>query len=460
MVSLNRLFLSVIKLCFIFLLQVIFCTQTIANARTKILPSVGYEIRIRNYIDSLRVIDTHEHLFTPEILKGSYFLDFMLLFQPNSYEDLLSAGMPDSLFTPLFNEQHSPLQKWRIIEPYWNNSFNTSFNRNILCSIRNLYGINDLNESTVRILSEKIEIAYNSVWFERILRDSCRIDFVIQDGYNMNRKDDYFRYAKRFDDWILIKSKYRIDSLAINQLDPIYSLEDFVKSLRTAFEKEVRNGMSVVKIFIAYSRTLSADRVETEAARKIFRSLVNGNSDKVISFKDAKPLQDYMYYQLLKLAKEYNLPVAFHTGLQSDSKSLITNSNPALLVSLFRDFPEVNFVLFHGSYPYGGELSTLAKNYRNVYIDMNWTYAISPSYSEQYLNEWLETVPVSKIMAFGGDCMVVENVYSELKSAKNIISNVLIGKVRDGYLTEKEAKTIAKMIIYDNAAKFYNLHLK
>lgn len=276
----------------------------------------------------------------------------------------------------------------------------------------------------------------------------------------MNRKDDYFRYAKRFDDWILIKSKYRIDSLAINQLDPIYSLEDFVKSLRTAFEKEVRNGMSVVKIFIAYSRTLSADRVETEAARKIFRSLVNGNSDKVISFKDAKPLQDYMYYQLLKLAKEYNLPVAFHTGLQSDSKSLITNSNPALLVSLFRDFPEVNFVLFHGSYPYGGELSTLAKNYRNVYIDMNWTYAISPSYSEQYLNEWLETVPVSKIMAFGGDCMVVENVYSELKSAKNIISNVLIGKVRDGYLTEKEAKTIAKMIIYDNAAKFYNLHLK
>lgn len=384
----------------------------------------------------------------------------MLLFQPNSYEDLLAAGMPDSLFRPLYNEQLLPVQKWRLIEPYWNNSFNTSFNRNILYSIRNLYGISDLNESTVGLLSEKIEKAYNTNWLEKILRDSCRIDFVVQDGYNMNRKDDFFRYAKRFDDWILIKSKYRIDSLAISQLDPIYSLEDYVKSLRTAFEKEVRNGMSVVKIFIAYSRTLNADKVDSETARKIFRSLVNGNEDKVISLKDAKPLQDFMFHQLIGLAKEYNLPVAFHTGLQSGNRSLISNSDPTLLVPVFKDFPEVNFVLFHGSYPFGGELSTLAKNYKNVYIDMNWTYAISPSYSERYLNEWLETVPVSKIMAFGGDCMVVENVYSELKTAKHIISNVLINKVRDGYLTEKEAKVVAKMIIYDNAAKFYNLHLK
>jgi predicted TIM-barrel fold metal-dependent hydrolase len=460
MISSNRSMLNLLKLCLIVIIIFYSSFGILASSGIKNLPAPGYELRIRNYIDSLRVIDTHEHLFTPEIIKGSYFLDFMLLFQPNSYEDLLSAGMPDSLFSPLFNEQLLPSQKWRLIEPYWNNSFNTSFNRNIITAVRSLYGIDDLNESSVVGLSEKIEKAYASDWFDKILRDSCKIDYIIQDGYHMPGKDDYFRYAKRFDDWILIKSKYRIDSLAINQLDPIYSLEDFVKSLRTAFEKEVRKGMTVVKIFIAYSRTLSAERVETEAARKVFRSLVNGNEDKVISLRDARPLQDYMYYQLLNLAKDYNLPVAFHTGLQSGSRSLISNSNPSLLVPVFKDFPEINFVLFHGSYPFGGELSAIAKNYRNVFIDMNWTYSISPSYSERYLSEWLETVPVSKIMAFGGDCMVVENVYSELKTAKNIISNVLINKVKDGYLTEKEAKVAAKMIIYDNAAKFYNLHLK
>ncbi len=368
-----------------------------------------------------------------------------------------SGGMPDSHFNSLYNETSSPFKKWKLIEPYWKNSFNTSFNRIILLGIKNLYGISDLNETTVEPLSGKIKKAYKTDWFDHILRDSCKIDYLIQDGYYMPGKDEYFRYAKRFDDWILVKSKYRIDSIAISQLDPIYTLEDFVKSLRTAFEKEVKKGMAVVKVFLAYSRTLDFKRVDTESARKVFRSLVNGNEDHVISFESAKPLQDYMFCRLLDLADEYDLPVAFHTGLTAGDGNIINNSNPTLLTNIFIEYPDINFVLYHGSYPFGGELSALAKNFRNVYIDMNWTYSISPTYSERYLNEWLETVPASRLLAFGGDCMVVENVYSELLTAKRIISKVLAEKVRDKYLSESEAKTIARMILFDNAAKLYNL---
>jgi len=273
----------------------------------------------------------------------------------------------------------------------------------------------------------------------------------------MPGKDDYFRYAKRFESWLTVRSKYGIDSLAILQLDPIYTLEDFVKSLNLAFENEVKKGMTVVKIFIAYSRTLSSEKVETEAARKVFHSLVNGDEDHVISFKDAKPLQDYMLYRLLDLAEKHKIPVAFHTGLQTGPGNIISNSNPTLLTNLFKDYPGINFVLYHGSYPFGGELSALAKNYKNVYIDMNWVWSISPTYSERYLNEWLETVPAGRLIAFGGDCMAAENVFSELIRSKHIISDVLCHKVSDGYLSESEAKTIARMILYDNAAKLYNL---
>jgi hypothetical protein len=34
---------------------------------------------------------------------------------------------------------------------------------------------------------------------------------------------------------------------------------------------------------------------------------------------------------------------------------------------------------------------------------------------------------------------------------------VLTDKVKDGYLTESEAKNIAQMILHDNAVKLYNL---
>ncbi len=430
----------------------------IAQKDLRILPVPGFENRIINYIDTIRVIDTHEHLIGPEMLKDSYFLDFSLLFMQNGYDDLVSAGMPDTLFNALFNRYLDPVSKWKIIEPYWENSFNTSFNRMLLHSIERLYGINELNEATVGPLSEKIRKAHQTDWFDRIIRDSCKIEYFIKDGNYIPGKDDFVRYEKRFDDWLTVRSKFRIDSLAILQLDPIYSLDDFVRSLETAFEKELKNGMIAVKIFSSYYRTLQFEKTNPDAAKKVFKTLVNGEEDFAISMKEAKPLQDYMLFRLLDLARKYDKPVAIHTGIQAGKGKIIGNSNPELLTNLFIEYPDVNFVLYHGSYPYGGELAALAKNYRNVYIDMNWVYAVSPTYSERYFNEWLEMVPVSRITAFGGDCMAVENVYSELLAAKRIISKVLINKVKEGYITEREALIIAKMILHDNAVKLYKLN--
>ncbi len=88
---------------------------------------------------------------------------------------------------------------------------------------------------------------------------------------------------------------------------------------------------------------------------------------------------------------------------------------------------------------------------------MCWLYVISPSYSERYLHEWLETVPASKIMGFGGDYINVENAYAHLQFGKQVIANVLIDKVRDGYMSETEAKKIAQSILHDNAVRIYNL---
>ena len=151
------------------------------------------------------------------------------------------------------------------------------------------------------------------------------------------------------------------------------------------------------------------------------------------------------------------VPFIFHTGLQSGNGNQIENSNPTHLVNLFREYPEVDFILLHGGYPFGGETAATVKYFRNVYMDMAWLYAISPSFSERYLHEWLETVPASKIMAFGGDYFNVENLYAHLLFAKQIVANVLISKVKDGYFSEEEAVSIAKKILHDNAIRIYKI---
>jgi uncharacterized protein len=309
----------------------------------------------------------------------------------------------------------------------------------------------------VTTVSNAMKKSYSADWFSQVIREKSRIDFLVMDGKPFEEDLSFVKYAGRFNPWLSVSTKHVIDSLALNQNDPIYSLDDFVNSMVARFEKKLKEGMVVVKINSAYVRPIKYDKVTIEAAKKVFRTLVNGNEDTKISFNDAKPLQDYMLYQLITLAQKQSIPVAFHTGIQAGAGNKINNSDPTLLTDLFMAFPTVKFVLFHGAYPFGGELSVLAKTFRNVYIDMNWIYSISPSYAGRYLDEWLETVPASKIMAFGGDQVIAEMTYGSLVVAREIVADVLVRKVSQRYFTEVEAKRVAKMILHDNGLEFYNL---
>ncbi len=114
------------------------------------------------------------------------------------------------------------------------------------------------------------------------------------------------------------------------QVDPIYTLEDYVKSMRIVFEDALKNGMVAVKINAAYKRSLYFEKVPVETARKVFRTLINGNEDLVIPAKDAKPLQDYMMFQLLELARKYKVPVAIHTGIQAGGTNTLGRFRPCV----------------------------------------------------------------------------------------------------------------------------------
>ncbi|MDX9928305.1 MAG: amidohydrolase family protein [Bacteroidales bacterium] len=444
-----------------FLLVILFfarSTQLTAQVSVRPAPALGFEDRIAAYVDTVRIVDCHEHLADPRFVRYLSFLDFMLLLHQFNYNDLISAGLPKRHFDRLFTQRTTPVTKWDLIEPYWQTSFNTSYNRISIIAAQRIYNVDDINRRTVDTLSRRIARAYQDPdWTNRVLKDMSGIDYIIQDGDEILTDIDNVLYVKRFTEWLSVRSRGRIDSLARRQGNPIGTLEEFVASMENEFMVALKRGIVGVKINMAYYRTLHVDNVSIDEARRVFRSLRNGGDRYVLTWQEAKPLQDYMFLELVKLSRDNRMPVVIHTGLQSGNGNILENSNPLLLANIFLRFPEVRFGLFHGSYPFGGEVSSLAKNFPNVYIDLNWMYAISPSYSERYLNEWLETVPVGKIMGFGGDSRIAENVYGGVEVAREIITNVLVEKVRDGYFSEQEAITVARMILRDNAIKFYNI---
>ena len=452
-----------IKRTALLLLTILFISITNAQVQIKPLPKDGYDQRIRQVINQLKVVDSHEHLrdlanITSWRFKGSK-LDFMFLFISYACDDIQSAGLQQIVFSnQLMTDSLTVKEKWKIIKPYWEGSSNTAYNRAVLLAADKLFGVKNIDSSTVEELSDKIRLAYQdeSGWFNHVLKEKCGIEYVVADDFSSLYDPKIFRRVKRFDNFIAIYSKSEIENLTKWGNTGINSLDDLVSALATTFQDAMLTGNNVgIKSGLAYGRILFYDNVKKEKAEEVFNKILNAQTR--LSFDEAKPLQDYMMHKVLDLADANNMPVQIHTGLLAGNGNIIENSKPTHLVNLFQEYPNVKFILFHGAYPYGGELSTLAKNFRNVYIDMCWMYVISPTYSERYLHEWLETVPANKIMAFGGDYLNIEGVYSHLMFAKQVISNVLISKVKDGYFTEDEATKIARMILHDNAINIFKI---
>lgn len=430
----------------------------IVQAQVRIYPDAkpGYEQRIRNHIKNMRVVDTHEHLMNPAGIAKSSMCDFTLLLHHYADDDLKSAGMPKAEFDGmLVDTSLSVMDKWNAVKPHWENSKNTAYNRVVLLTVKELFGIDKLDETTVEPLSAKIKEAYKTDWHKTIFEDKCKFDFIIADIGDRSFGDPAkFRYVQRFN-YFGLSSKKDFEKLAEQNGMKIQSLDDLTASLEKDFQKAVEKGFVAVKNGTAYSRTQYYEDVDKKTAEEIFNKVMK--SEVALPFESVKPLSDYMWHRTIELARKYNKPIQIHTGLQAGDGNMIENSNPALLANLFLKYRDVKFILFHGGYPFGGELATLAKNFQNVYIDLCWLYIISPSYSERYLHEWLETVPANKIMAFGGDYHNAENVYGHLLFAKEIVGNVLIEKVRDGYFSEEEAIQIATLMLHDNAVNLFGL---
>lgn len=446
-------------LCFITFLAffILKLSDSIGQIPLRPLPEPGFAGRLSDHIMNMEIVDTHEHLMPQESVKKSGMFDFMLLLHHYADDDIKSAGLDKEIFAELLTDKYTVLEKWEIVKPYWEASKNTAYGRVVLLSINELFGISDLNDDTVEQLSEMIQSAYNGPWYDEVLKKRARIRYAVMDVGSARLDDPMFRYVEKFDEFIRIFSDADISKLQEKYKVKINSLDAFEKALETAFDQALARNIVGVKTALAYHRPLNYDDVQKPVAEALFNSLMNKKKGKSFDFETIKPLQDYMMHRIIRLARKHNLPMQIHTGLQAGDGNIIANSNPSLLNNLFLQYRDVRFLLMHGAYPYGGELAAIAKNFRHVYIDLCWIYIISPSYSERYLHEWLETIPANKILAFGGDYHNVETAYGHAQMARMVVANVLTEKVRTGYFTEQEALHIANLMLHDNAIQFFDI---
>jgi len=426
-------------------------------------------------VDEIVLIDTHEHLMSEEDRIAMDIDALTVLFRQYASSDLVSSGMRQEDLLTIVDPKKSLEERWRVLSPFWENVRHTGYARVLEIAMRDLYGIDRLEEATYQKLSSKMKELNRPGLYKWVLKEKARIERCIVDSLDelgrAVRPDkvdrELFVPVMQFDDFVMVNNIFDLKRLSARLGVSIHSLSDLARALDIQFGK-LADQMAGVKIALAYFRSIQFEKTGHAEAEKafnmIFRSQpLDWRPDSIIgttlaygpSLEEARPLQDFMMHRVLQLAAKHSLPVQIHTGLQEGFGNILSNSNPMNLVNLFVEYTDVCFDLFHGAYPFTGELGTLAKNFQNVYIDMCWLHIISPSRARAALSEWLETVPVNKIMGFGGDYVHVEGTYGHSVIARENIARVLSEKVDDQSMTLDEAKVVARKLLRENALRLF-----
>jgi len=426
---------------------------------------------LRKAVSSTPLVDTHEHLIQEKDRISSKLDLFETILDGYASSDLISSGMPPEDLKEVRNPELTLEDRWELFAPFWERMQNTGYALSLKIAFRDLYGIDELSSETYMKLAKSMVDRNRLGVYSWVLRERAGIERIILDTSAETPIEevdaDLFSPVMRFSNYIMARSRQEIEALEAGYGRKIHSLNDLVDALRAEFHR-VHGKIVGVKIWIAYMRSLKFDKATFGEAEEVFNNIyrqetfervtIDGMRVNVpggLSLSEAKPLQDFMVHKVIQYAGERGLPIQIHTGLQEGNMNIVTNSNPTLLINLFEEYEEVKFDIFHGSYPYTGELAALAKNFPNVHIDMCWLHIISPFRARNALSEWLDTVPSNKIFGFGGDYRFIEGVYGHSVLARENIFKVLAEKVDEGVFNEERAVKIAERLLRSNAMEFF-----
>lgn len=437
--------------------------------------------RVKTEVDNISLVDTHEHIML-ESERDECAEDFSYLFAHYNSSDMISAGlsprMMESIRLPMRQvrietyrrrKAHRFIaepertdmsldERWLAMEPFWEMIRNTAYAKQTLITIRDIFGIEDLNRNTYRQLSEAIATSRKPGWYRYVLKEKANIAISVVDIQSLEVNREFFVPAMRLDHFIGVQSRVDLGVLETESGMAIHSLDDLVKAMHAVMKHYKDKGAVAVKSALAYNRVLKYEKVSQHEAEIVFNRIAS-HLGEGSSWLESKPLQDYMMHQVIRAAIENELPIQLHTGLQEGNENIITNSNPTHLVNLFIEYREAKFDLFHGGYPYIHEWATIVKNFANVTADITWLPIISPEIARQLLHELIETVPGNKIMAFGGDSMTVELAYGHAKMVRQLVTRVLSEKIAEGYLDEDEAVVLARRMLRDNPVSLFKLNI-
>jgi predicted TIM-barrel fold metal-dependent hydrolase len=427
--------------------------------------------RLLDAIAAMPVVDCHEHMMGPEA-RPKYSEPIAALLNWYYVSDLHSAafGLKAAEVDRLTNPEIATDEKWALFERLWKASEHTAYARVTKLALKHIYGVDELNRAALDKVAEKLPAMDEARYFK--LLDEANIQAVLTDvvAWLPQGQESFLDGRKtlppKFRPLISLPSFHstRCDYPWIEYVGQlsethITSLDEYLEACFAIFQKYVERGVVGFKDQSAYERPLNYDLVTEAEAEKLF-NVVLGDPRSSLGWPEGKPLNDFLFHQFMRMARELELPVQLHTGHMAGVYNRVDKTNAALLTTVLELHKEVRFDLFHGNWPYLGDYLFLGKNYANVALDLCWLHIVDPAYAIELMERAVLTMPHTKIHAFGGDYGdVPEFAVAHLEIARQNIAAALCNLVEGGWLEEEQALGIAEDWLFNNPNQYFKLGL-
>jgi hypothetical protein len=417
---------------------------------------------IREFLDTVPVIDTHEHHTGAVLPPGEPFLKQVLGYY---WSDLVNAGFEAAQTAEsAFSSPQTPTQaQYDLFDKLYRRSCHTAYARAFRLGLNACWGIEEISGQSLRQLEERhssrdpqfydqladkygIKAIISDMFFEgknliegkdRNISAICKLAFSLPDLHRLHRKPQAYMLNEYLD-------------------RTITCLDDYLESIEHYLRKALEFGVICFKDQSAYGRTLEYDLPSRAEAEKVFNRMIFHPRGHVGS-EEAKVLDDWLFHHFMRLAEIHDLPVQLHTGHMAGLRNDIVKTNAAGFIPVMELHNRVKFDLFHGNWPYMDEYLFIGKNYPNAYLNLCWVQTIDPYYCVELMKRAVMTIPHCKIMAYGGDARLMEQSIGYLIMARDNVAYALTELIECGWLGMQEAKQLAIDWFYNNPIEFYKL---
>jgi uncharacterized protein len=364
--------------------------------------------------------------------------------------DLEVAGSTKEAIQRLLDPAAGDLEaRFSGIRDAWEATQYTGYGEAVRLIARDVYGLDSITPEGLEAAQRRLEELRRPGERLRLLREVAGLDHVQIDDYRWACEPDasgpdFFLHDLS---WAAFaRGEVRLEEIRQETGIEVSRLDDLREALVAIFQRHAPCAIAV-KAQHAYTRTLRwEERSDEEAARALAAALA-GRGEEATRLA----LGDWCWARGVELAIEHDLPFKLHTGHHAGTGRMpIDWVRAGNLCPLLARYPEARFVLMHTSYPYSDELVSIAKHYRNVWVDLCWAWSIDPYSSTDFVRRFLHAVPSNKLFAFGGDTSWPTAAVAYSVQARRGLQRALEAEIAEGDLTAPEAITIARRLMRDN----------